>query len=223
MRVEAEESFNALFLNNIADTNEPTSVAVKLHRALFDDSDTNKIKLSSVGEPFSITGNLIQRKLDSTVDDKLLDAKTKSNKDSVNSISLATANVASNQEKLKHSKATTNKVALARNEREKLNIHVDHNNAQSFSDFFKSIFRCNATRTSNKKINEQIQLDYPLNLHFRMNEIFSMHDKLSDIAENFNDLYSAGCFSWDELSDCSVTVRYEFGFSKKFVAVELNT
>lgn len=187
-------------MNNIADTNEPTSVAVKMHRALFDDGDKNKVKLSVVDVPFSISRNLVQRKHEAVGGNnmeinKMFDAKTKFDKEGIESVSLPTSNNG-NMEKLNHF-ATTNdgsKIALS-NKTEKFNNH-DDSGAQSFSDFFKSIFRCNAGRVCNKKINEQIESDYPLNLHLRMNEIFSMHDKLSDIAENLCDLYSAGrCFT----------------------------
>jgi hypothetical protein len=61
-------------------------------------------------------------------------------------------------------------------------------NIQSFTDYFRAIFGCSRFQKSNKKI----ESEYPMNLHLRMNDIFSMHDKLSDIAEDLNDLYSAG-------------------------------
>lgn len=54
----------------------------------------------------------------------------------------------------------------------------------------KSFFKC----TSPKKFNEKIELNYPLNLHLQMNQIFAMHDKLCEISERFNDLYSIGMF-----------------------------
>lgn len=67
----------------------------------------------------------------------------------------------------------------------------DEGKTQSFIDYLKSLFSCKKKKKS-KKINEQIESDYPMNLHLRMNEIFAMHDKLSDIAEDLNDLYSIG-------------------------------
>lgn len=183
------------FLNNIADTNEPTSDAVKMHRALFDDCDKNKMKLSSEqSEAFSINRNLVQRKHELVGGNNIemnseVDVNTKIINDGIDSISLASFD--DNRRKFNHFKMTNDRMRnpLA-NKTQKFNNHAA-GNAQSFTDFFKSIFRCNSV----KKINEQIQSDYPLNLHLRMNEIFSMHDKLSDISENLNDLYSAGrCF-----------------------------
>lgn len=67
----------------------------------------------------------------------------------------------------------------------------DEGKTQSFIDCLKSLFSCKKKKKP-KKINEQIESDYPMNLHLRMNEIFAMHDKLSDIAEDLNDLYSIG-------------------------------
>lgn len=166
-----------------------------MHRALFDDCDKNKVKLSSDGnEAFSISRNLVQRKHESVGGNnmeinKMLAVNTKFGKDGIDSISLASFD--NNMEKFNHSTMTSDsrKNSLA-NKTEKLNHH-DAGDAQSFCDSFKSIFRCN----SKKKINEQIESEnYPLNLHLRMNEVFSMHDKLSDIAANLNDLYSAGRF-----------------------------
>lgn len=168
-----------------------------MHRALFDDCDKNKVKLSSEqngNEAFSISRNLVQRKHESVGGNNIeiqkeLDVNTKIINDGIDSISLASFN---NREKFNHFTMTNDrrKNPLA-NKTEKFNNHAA-GNAQSFCDFFKSIFGCN----SKTKINEQIESDYPLNLHLRMNEIFSMHDKLSDISENLNDLYSAGrCFT----------------------------
>lgn len=185
---------------------------MKMHRALFDDCDKNKSKLSSDTEPFSISRNLVQRKHDSIGGNnmemnKAFGVKTKFEKDStIDSMSQASAiNNYKDMEKLNHFITTSEGGKNTPDQKAgKLNHHEDGNangGAQSFSDFFKSIFRCNATRAGNKKLNE-FQSDYPLNLHLRMNEIFSMHDKLSDIAENLNDLYSAGrsCFTSLRLS-----------------------
>jgi hypothetical protein len=164
-----------------------------MHRALFDDCDKSKAKVDADGsEAFSISRNLIQRKPElaggnNMEINKTLNVNTKFGNDGIDSISLE-----KNKEKFNHFTMTSDsrKNALA-NKTQKLNNH-DAGNAQSFCNFFKSIFRCSST----KKINEQIESDYPLNLHLRMHEIFSMHDKLSDIAENFNDLYSAGKFTF---------------------------
>lgn len=181
------------FLNNIAETNEPTSVAVKMHRALFDDSDKGKDELSSKNQPFSISRNLTQRKHESVEANNmeintLFGVKTTLDKFQIDSTSLAAANER-NMGRFNHFTVTQEG---GNKKTEKVN-NRDESNAQSFTDFVKSIFRCNAGWFCNKKkINEQIESDYPLNLHLRMNEIFSMHDRISDIAENFNDLYSAG-------------------------------
>jgi hypothetical protein len=171
-----------------------------MHRALFDDCDKSKTKLSFDNEPFSISRNLVQRKHDAVGGNameinKMFDVKTNFDKDSIDSISMTSTSNNKDMEKFNRFTMTTNissKNALE-NKAAKFNNH-DDGRAQSFSDFFKSIFRCSAAQACNKKINEETKLDYPLNLHLekRMNEIFSMHDKLSDIAENLNDLYSTG-------------------------------
>lgn len=193
-------------MNNVADTNEPTSVAVKMHRALFDNCNRSEAKANAEGgnEPFTISRNLTQRKQESLGGNnmeinRMLNAKTSFDEERIDSISLASTNNKNrDMERFNHfitTSTTTND--NGKHKTEKLNNH-DDGNAQSFSDFFKSFFKCNAARVGNKtKINEKIELDYPLNLHLRMNEIFSIHDKLSDIAETFNDLYSAGRRSFD--------------------------
>lgn len=183
-------------MNNIADTNEPTSKAVKMHRALFDDADRDKAKLSSDIEPFSISRNLIQRKheLTTTVGsnnmeiNKTFDVTAKFDKQQIDSMAFASTDNWKT-ERFNHFTSTNDG---GNKKIEKVN-NQDEGNAQSFSDFVKSIFKCSSGWFCNKKrINEQIESDYPLNLHLRMNEIFSMHDKLNESAENFNDLYSAG-------------------------------
>jgi hypothetical protein len=183
-------------LNNIADTNEPTSIAVKMHRALFDDGNGKQIKTST-----AISSNLIQRKQETLGANnmeinKMFDVKTKL--DDFAASPSVNGKVAAKFNQFPASKGERSGIHL---ERKQANRH-NHpgGSAQSFCDFFKSICRCSA---SESKINEQIESDYPLNLHLRMNEIFSMHDKLSDIAENLNDLYSTGeiassmCKLWD--------------------------
>lgn len=167
-----------------------------MHRALFDDYDKNKEKLNPVSEPFSISRNLVQRKHETfggnNIENKAFDVKSKLEKDEIDSISLASS---SSTERFNHFITANDSIKTKfANKTEKLNNHED-DGAQSFSDFFKSIFKCSTGSAGNKKINEQIESDYPLNLHLRMNEIFSVHDKLSDVAENLNDLYSAGKFS----------------------------
>lgn len=181
------------FLNNIADTNEPTSVAVKMHRALFHNTVKNNAKLNSDNEPTSISRNLIQRRHETWEGNNMeintiLGERIKYDKQQIDSISLASFNN-SNMERFNHFTAT-NDGANRKNDRVN---NQDEGNAQSFSDFVKSVFKCSAGWFCNKKkINEQIESDYPLNLHLRMNEIFSMHDKLCSLCEIFNDLYSAG-------------------------------
>ena len=177
-------------MNNIADTNEPTSVAVKMHRALFDDSDKNKDKLSSKNQLFSISRNLTQRKHEAVEANNMEINTMFSVKTTFDKLQIDLASTKErNMEKFNHFTMTQKG---GNKKTEKVN-NRDESNAQSFTDFVKSIFRCSRGWFCNKKkINEQIESDYPLNLHLRMNEIFSMHDKISDIAENFNDLYSAG-------------------------------
>lgn len=165
-----------------------------MHRALFDDCDKNKVKLSSDNEPFSISRNLIQRKHEATGGNNMeintmLGVKTEFDKQQIDSISLTSTNN-DNLERFNHFTTTNNgsnrKVVKVNNQ--------DESNVQSFSDFVRSIFRCSTRWFCNKKkkTNEQIESDYPLNLHLRMNEIFSMHDNLTSLSESFNDLYSAG-------------------------------
>lgn len=152
-----------------------------MHRALFDDSDS---KLNIVAEPFSISRNLVQRKQEGNNMEinKMFDAKTKLDKDGIDLISLPATDIGT-VERFNHF-TTANE--------SRINRQPEKRNNRSLCDFLKSFFRCSAAKVGNKKINEQIESNYPLNLHLRMNEIFSMHDKLSDIAENLNDLYSAG-------------------------------
>lgn len=168
-----------------------------MHRALFDDDDKNQ-KLNA--ETFSISRNLIQRKHESIGGginnmeiSTMFDVNAKAfSKVSNNSIATLTTSATNNSnsdivENFNDFATANNKITLKKRT-EKLN----KDNAQSFLDSIKSIFKCSAGKVGSTKINEQTQLDYPLNLHLRMNEIFSMHDKLSDIAEHFNDLYSVG-------------------------------
>lgn len=64
---------------------------------------------------------------------------------------------------------------------------------KSYFQLFKSVFACESFNfCSRKVVEEQDPIDLPLNLHLRMNEIFAMHDKLADVAEDLNDLYSTG-------------------------------
>jgi hypothetical protein len=184
------------FLNNIVDTNEPTSAAVKMHRALFDDSDSNKAKSNSVGnEAFSISRNLVQRKHE-LVEGNNMEINRTFDVNTKLAIGIDSISLADNMKKFNHSTMTSDSRKKTLGKTEKLGIPGNVIPPQSFGDVFKSTFRCK------RKINEQIQSDYPLNLHLRMNEIFSMHDKLSEVAEKFNGDYAP--FNGD--------VIYEFHF-----------
>ncbi|CAG9797489.1 unnamed protein product [Chironomus riparius] len=173
-------SLTERFLNNIVDTNEPTNTAIKMHQELFeDDDDKKKRKINS--QPFSISRNIKQRKYIETNNMEMNTTNSNNNKSNNESILNA-------MEKFNDSVTSTNRKAIEKLSREDGKDTSTSNSSQSFFQFLKSAFRCNTT--SLNKIVEQTELNYPLNLHLRMNEIFSMHDKLCDIAECFNDLYS---------------------------------
>lgn len=150
-----------------------------MHRELFgedeDEAATKRV------EPFSISRSLIHRKHEqtTTTNNRLeIDKMFAVNVKEIDSITLASVNT------------------------EKFNDFTPANptnkttTSSSFFASIKSFFKCTnaVSAEASKKINEQIQLNYPLNLHLRMNQIFSLHDKLCDIAEFFNDLYSIGMF-----------------------------
>lgn len=146
---------------------------MRLHRELFEDEDVALKR----GEPFTISRNLIHRKQEATTSNSLeIDKMFAVNSKEIDSITLASV-----------STGKFNDFAPA-------NPVNKTTTSSSFFASLKSFFKC--TNAATKKINEQIQLNYPLNLHLRMNQIFSMHDKLCDIAECFNDLYSIGMFDW---------------------------
>jgi hypothetical protein len=174
------------FLNNIADTNEPTNAAVKLHLALFDDGKKINLKALESAQPFSISRNLVQRKHDSNNMEMnrgfAANANSADNKGEIDAISTASRSGV----KLNDFVTSTNRKTIA--EQRRSDSGSNSSRAQSFLQFFKLPLEC----CSSRKINEQTELNYPLNLHLRMNEIFSVHDKLCDIAEYFNDLYSIG-------------------------------
>lgn len=169
------------FLNNIADTNEPTNVAVHMHRELFGGEDEDDATTKRV-EPFSISRNLIHRKHEqptATTNNRLeIDKMFAVNGKGIDSITLASVNT----EKF--------------NDFARVNPTNKTTTSSSFFASVKSFFKCTnaVSAEASKKISEQIQLNYPLNLHLRMNQIFTLHDKLCDIAECFNDLYSIGMF-----------------------------
>jgi hypothetical protein len=131
---------------------------------------------------FSITQNLVQRKQQNSTENRFNEQRRKSRVDmELDLNSSTTANSTTNSvEKFKR--------AINKNDDVISNSDSNDEKTQSVSDYLKSLFRCNKTM----KVNEQIESDYPMNLHLRMNDIFSMHDKLSDIAEDLNDLYSTG-------------------------------
>ncbi|KAL7040815.1 hypothetical protein ACKWTF_000530 [Chironomus riparius] len=151
-----------------------------MHQELFeDDDDKKKRKINS--QPFSISRNIKQRKYIETNNMEMNTTNSNNNKSNNESILNA-------MEKFNDSVTSTNRKAIEKLSREDGKDTSTSNSSQSFFQFLKSAFRCNTT--SLNKIVEQTELNYPLNLHLRMNEIFSMHDKLCDIAECFNDLYS---------------------------------
>lgn len=150
-----------------------------MHRELFEDEAPKHV------EPFSISRNLTQRKHEqsaaATTNNSLkIDKMFAINAKGIDSITLASVST------------------------EKFNDFAPANavnkttTSSSFLASLKSFFKCSrsVSAAASEKINEQTQLNYPLNLHLRMNQIFSMHDKLCDIAECLNDLYSVGMFDW---------------------------
>jgi hypothetical protein len=149
-----------------------------MHLALFDDGTktSSKASLDST-QAFSISRNLVQRKHESNNMEMDREFAVNSNSEHNKGESAAS-----------HGKfndfvtASTNRKTIVEQQR-----RLDDSRAQSFFQFLKCCCKSN-------KINEQqqVELNYPLNLHLRMNEIFSLHDKLCDIAECFNDLYSIG-------------------------------
>lgn len=193
-------------------------MAVRLHRAMFEDSEsdedddsTAQTKVSSDKDSgiFSVSANLTQRKQQQQ--EKPMNGADSENRMMMNedlkisdaefelSDSTSFASTSQSFENFKRSINNPSSVDgnsvndLTGNTRvKKLNnnkkMRNDDGKTQSFVDYMKSLFRCKKTR----RFNEQIESDYPMNLHLRMNEIFAMHDKLSDIAEDLNDLYSIG-------------------------------
>ncbi|KAG5675397.1 hypothetical protein PVAND_005305 [Polypedilum vanderplanki] len=165
-----------------------------MHLALFDDEKKINAKALESTQPFSISHNLVQRKHESNNMEMNRGFAVNSNnannkRDEIDSISSTamheTTATAVAEGKFNDFVTSTNRKTIVEHHR------IDDNNesrTQSFFQFLKSSFNC--CSNNSRKINEQTELNYPLNLHLRMNEIFSMHDKLCDIAESFNDLYS---------------------------------
>lgn len=183
-------------LNHIASINEPTSAAVKMHRLLFSNESDEKPKSTPHHQqqqqpPYSISGNVFQRKNESVSGNNMEYVKNSDEKFDSIDLTLSSDLIQFQSKKLNDGN-TSNSI---RN-----NMNMDQNNVdnvKSFNRLFKSLFKCidnnKKKRDSLKKISEQMESQsYPLNLHLRMNELFSLHDKLCDVAENFNNLYSLG-------------------------------
>lgn len=137
-----------------------------MHRELFgDDNEEKHVDLTSQNH------NLIQRKHEQGSKMFIVNAKE------IDSITRASTSTTERFNEF----APTNRVHKAT---------AASSPSLSILQSLKSFFKCTATTRS--KINEQIELNYPLNLHLRMNQIFAMHDKLCEAAECFNDLYSIG-------------------------------
>lgn len=172
-------------LNHIASINEPTSAAVKMHRLLFSNESDEKTKSNPHHQqqqsPYSISGKVFQRNVSGNNMEYV-----KNSDEKFDSIDLT---LSSDLIQFKSKKLTSNSI--------KNNMNMDQNDVKSMNRLFKSLFKCinnnKKTQDSLKKISEQMESQsYPLNLHLRMNELFSLHDKLCDVAENFNNLYSLG-------------------------------
>ena len=143
-----------------------------MHRELFgedeDDDDDEGASKRDV-EPFSISRNLIRRKQESATNNSLqgVEKMFAINAKEIDSIPPASVN--------------------------KLNDFTSENKTKTSSSFvasLKSFLKC--TKAINASSLKKVKEDYPLNLHLRMDQIFSIHDQLCDVAENFNDLYSTG-------------------------------
>ncbi|CAO1305137.1 unnamed protein product [Diamesa serratosioi] len=161
-----------------------------MHRLLFSNESDEKTKLypqhQQQQQPFSISGKVFQRKNES-VSGKNMEFMKKID-EKFDSIDLTLSSELSlfQSKKLNDgnaSNAIKNKPNMDQN-------NVD--NIKSVNRLFKSLFKCiNNKKDTQKKITEQMESQsYPLNLHLRMNELFSLHDKLCDVAEKFNNLYS---------------------------------
>lgn len=138
-------------------------MAVKMHRALFEDIDKPATKSE---ETFTFNRNMVARK--SGHSGEIVGTVSKG-------VSMTSLNEFGSTKKLTYDK----------------NDPSD----KSYFQHFKSIFACESFNLCSRKVTDQVPVDLPLNLHLRMNEIFAMHDKLADVAEDLNDLYSTGSFS----------------------------
>lgn len=129
---------------------------------MFEDIDKCKNKIRSVQEPFSISRNLVMRRNDQVADETPPTFE-------------------------KHLKNLTAVNLQYQSKKQAFDNQIGDDENLSFIDYMKSFFK-----GCGRKIKQPIQADMPLNLHLRMNEIFSTHDRLSDVAEILNDLYSMG-------------------------------
>lgn len=149
-----------------------------MHRKLFGEDEDEPTPTAKRVEPISISHNLIQRKHEhstATTNSLQIDKMFTVNVKEIDSITLAPVSTGKFT-----NFAPTNP--------------ANKTTSSSFFASLKSFFKCTNAVSASKKINEQIQLNYPLNLHLRMNQIFTLHDKLCDVALLFNDLYSIGMF-----------------------------
>ena len=161
-----------------------------MHRLLFSNESDEKTKLyhQQHQQPYLISGKVFQRKNESVSGNNMEYVKNFDEKFDSTELTLSSDLTLVQSNKLNTSN-TSNSI------KKKLNMDPNNvDNIQSFNRLFKSIFKCiNSKKESQKKITEQMESQsYPLNLHLRMNELFSLHDKLCDVAEKFNNLYSLG-------------------------------
>ena len=154
-----------------------------MHRLLFSNESDEKTKFyPQHHQPFSISGKVFQRKNESVSGNNM--EYVKNSDENVDSIDLTLSSDLTLFQSKKLSYSIKKKLNMEQN-------NVDNN--KSFNRLFKTLFKCinNQTKDKQKKINEQMESQsYPLNLHLRMNELFSLHDKLCDVAEKFNNLRS---------------------------------
>lgn len=152
---------------------------------MFDECKTNQSE-DKMGI-FSITQNILtQRKQQNSKENRLNEERRISQVD-MESDSISTSTTANSMNRVDNFKHAIRKEYDVISDSSSTNDE----RTQSVFDYVKTLFRCNKTM----KVNEELQTDYQMNLHLRMNDIFSMHDKLSDIAEDLNDLYSTGKFT----------------------------
>ncbi|CAO1367850.1 unnamed protein product [Diamesa tonsa] len=158
-----------------------------MHRLLFSNESDENTKFNPQQQPYSISGKVIQRKNESVSGNNTQYVKNSDEKFDSIDLTLSSELTLFQSKKLNNVN-TSNSI--------KMKLNMDQNNVdniKSFNRLFKSLFKCinKKQKDSQKKITEQMESQsYPLNLHLRMNELFSLHDKLCDVAEKFNNLYS---------------------------------